>query len=99
MPDKDIHPFHQYESPDSIAAPDIDAEPSTDPTSALSGAETVPDARSNGQSRRRSIKADGTSKVTVGERVEPVRYDATIKERPSDERPRERLEKMGASAL
>jgi DNA repair protein RadC len=33
------------------------------------------------------------------DRPETTRYDITIKERASDERPRERLEKLGASAL
>jgi DNA repair protein RadC len=62
------------------------------------GVTPAPAASANGSSRRRAGKA-----VAVGSRAaEPadtLRYDVSIKERPSDERPRERLEKLGASTL
>lgn len=57
------------------------------------------DTKSNGRSRRKGAKARIKPDGDAPERPETVRYDITIKERPSDERPRERLEKMGPSAL
>jgi DNA repair protein RadC len=56
-------------------------------------------AESNGAGRgkrgSRKQEAGGASP----ERAEPTRYDTAIKDRPTDERPRERLMKHGASAL
>ena len=74
------------------AAPDADVicvSPETEPHSPASV---------NGRLRRKSAKANNGAKVVV-DKAETVRYDIAILERPSDERPRERLEKMGASAL
>ena len=52
-------------------------------------------AHSNGKDRKRKSASDAVPAA----KAETVRYDIAILERPSDERPRERLEKMGASAL
>lgn len=51
----------------------------------------------NGRRRKGAKAKSGTDATPV--RQETVRYDITIKERATDERPRERLEKLGASAL
>ena len=52
----------------------------------------------NGQGKKRGKrKRDAGGEPSV--KPEQIRYDIAILERPSDERPRERLEKMGASAL
>ena len=76
--------------------PVIDIEPGTGLAGELSDTAVVSGTRAIGRSRGKSAKAA----VAVGvEKVEQVRYDIAILERPTDERPRERLEKMGASAL
>ena len=52
----------------------------------------------NGQGKKRG-KRKRDAGGEPAERPEHIRYDIAILERPSDERPRERLEKMGPSAL
>ncbi len=51
------------------------------------------------RNRRKPGRQNGEGNGEPGEKPETVRYDITIKERHVDERPRERLEKMGASSL
>jgi len=53
----------------------------------------------NGRSRGKRDRRTSAAGLTESQKAETVRYDIAILERPSDERPRERLEKLGASAL
>ena len=57
------------------------------------------EAVSNGSARRKRGARKPAADSLPSEKPEQVRYDIAILERPSDERPRERLEKMGPSAL
>ena len=75
----------------------IGADTGSDELGSLEEACSEP-VTANGRSSRRRAKVKSPNGDS-DEKPEPARYDITIKERPSDERPRERLEKMGASAL
>jgi hypothetical protein len=96
-------------SQDSVAS---GRPPAIDPPSALvfdraagSTCDAAPHSESAGSLRaNRTTDRVGVDGDTPALRVEadkaaPVRYDITIKERPSDERPRERLEHLGAGSL
>ncbi len=103
MPDNSSYPDSVFDpaDPDAALVCPVSSVPAVPAAEVRDLADTLVEScvATNGRGGRNAGRRKVEHDADARDKTEPTRYDITIKERPTDERPRERLVRNGADAL